>query len=483
MHTTLKVTGLLFLALFYLGIVLFKVNNLHYNSPFNDEAVYVIVGQLGLFYKDWESLSPFNWVGGIPYLYPVLTALFYSIGGIELTRLVNVLFFLFSLYFIYRITFSLRIGDKNKKRTAALIACLVLGYSQTSHYVSRLATYDAPGFFLMIVAVFFMIAASKPFQYPGKYYFLSALFLLLSFFVKYSSGVFIPLLVSTSFLLINRLDKTKRKIWLIYQITPIALALSFFILQRHQSLLIFYHDQMRAGTASLMEILNIWWLETRYSLLIFVPGSIGLFIKKRYRLWLGILLFSTALLIVHFQSMRSATLDKHLIYYAAGISIIGGLGMSELYEFGQKKTTRAFSKISIILILFLFVHLSAREYFKYDLLWTNTESVHNYIVDSVDANTVVVSQLGASTQLALLNKTPISNIFTFDWIAYGDLIQEKALVKGIDDGYFDLIILEPNNPFYSSDHQQMLQLTEESVDESYSINYQSDNFLVYQRSY
>ena len=69
--------GLLFLASF-----LVRTINLSYNIPFYDEAVYVVIGRLGLYQHDWWSYNAASWVAGSSFLYPSLAALSYNLRGI-----------------------------------------------------------------------------------------------------------------------------------------------------------------------------------------------------------------------------------------------------------------------------------------------------------------------------------------------------------------------------------------------------------------
>jgi hypothetical protein len=478
-----KIISFLFFLLFAISILLSKSYNLDYNSPFNDEAVYVVVGKMGLFNGDWESLTPFNWVGGVPFVYPLISGGLYALGGIELARLFNVVLFMLSLYFVYQIAYHLAESDQRLARNGALIAVLGLGFSQSGYYVSRLATYDMPSFFLIIVAFYFMVAASKPFLFPGQYYFLSSMFALLSFFMKYSTGIFIPIIALLSFLLIDKKNKDKKKAWFIYQVLPIVIALSSFVWLRHQSLTIFYQEQMQGITSDLTTILRVIWTETRYSLILMIPGTIGLMIARKFKLLLTILTISAALIVIHLQSLRVATLDKHLFMSAAGFCLIGGLGIAELYQRAKSPKIQPLFKIAIIFTLILFTHFSSSAYSKYNQMWTNTHPVHQSVYTMVNGEAVVLTQLGASSQLALFSKTPVSKVHTFDWVYYDGVSQEKALVKGIDDGYFDVIILEKDNPFYTSYHQRMHQLAQETIDGAYQLNYEDNNFLVYQRIY
>ena len=67
--------------------LLIRVIGINYNSAFNDEAIYVVVGRLGIFANDWWSYGAKLWMAGLPYIYPPLTALAYEVGGLAGSRL------------------------------------------------------------------------------------------------------------------------------------------------------------------------------------------------------------------------------------------------------------------------------------------------------------------------------------------------------------------------------------------------------------
>ena len=89
---------LLFLIILSLIV---RVVNLNYNSFLNDEAIYVVVGKLGLFNGDWSSYNANAWMAGSQYIFPTLTAVAYFFGGITASRFVNVLFGVLSVMLVY----------------------------------------------------------------------------------------------------------------------------------------------------------------------------------------------------------------------------------------------------------------------------------------------------------------------------------------------------------------------------------------------
>lgn|SRR3989344_87091 len=175
--------------------------NLNYNSPFNDEAIYVVVGQTGLFLGDWVSYNAASWMAGHPYFYPSITAIAYKIGGIAQSRFVNVAFGILTLYTIYQIIIILY-ERGNKKLFPGLITIALLGITPIGVYVSRLATYDAPSFFFIFLGLYFISIANLTkfnFEQTARFYFLAALSIFLAVGFKIISAIYVPFFVLYSY--------------------------------------------------------------------------------------------------------------------------------------------------------------------------------------------------------------------------------------------------------------------------------------------
>jgi len=151
-----------------------RIINLNYNSPFNDEAIYIVLGRLGVFQFDWYSYNASQWVAGSIYIYPSITAISSMVFGIAGSRFINVLFMMITLIAIFLITHML---TNRKGFTAATISAALLGGSSVSYYISRLATYDMPSFFFLILSVYFLIVAQHSDNKMSIPYFFSSVFL------------------------------------------------------------------------------------------------------------------------------------------------------------------------------------------------------------------------------------------------------------------------------------------------------------------
>lgn len=93
-----------------------RIYNLNYNSPFNDEAIYIVLGRLGIFQGDWWIYNAASWMAGQPYVYPSMTAIAYMSGGIVASRVLNVLIGLLAIESMFALTYLISPGTETQKR-------------------------------------------------------------------------------------------------------------------------------------------------------------------------------------------------------------------------------------------------------------------------------------------------------------------------------------------------------------------------------
>src|SRR6266852_5974158 len=78
--------------------------NLNYNSPFSDEATYIVIGRLGIFQGDWWTYNASAWLAGFPYIYPPMTAIASMTAGILGSRFLNVLLGVLTVEAVFLLT-------------------------------------------------------------------------------------------------------------------------------------------------------------------------------------------------------------------------------------------------------------------------------------------------------------------------------------------------------------------------------------------
>jgi 4-amino-4-deoxy-L-arabinose transferase-like glycosyltransferase len=470
------------LALLLMASFIVRVINLNYNSPFNDEAIYIVVGKLGIFQRDWWSYNATSWMAGYPYIYPAFAALSSVTGGIVGARMLNVIFGVLAIETTYKIASML--AKPSRSVLAGIIAATIMAASSVSIYVSRLATYDMPSFYFLLLSILFLLLAQKKDENPGKWYFLSAVTLILSFFTKIVVGVYIPGMIIYSYLVARSIGKQKLFFWKRYFSIPILVVIATYILTNLSSIRTYFNTQTAREQATFMDLVqNI----ANYTYLIWgllALGILGLILKKEFKKLAILSTCSLLILSIHFYMHRLATLDKHIYLFLFFSSLIAGLGISNIADFIIKKVkVKAFLYSGLTIVMLVFATASYIEAQRFNDLWSNNYNLLNYLSENEQPGDKVLVESGAAPILATYDKNFPTNTSTFDYFKYGQLEGEEAYRKAVKDGYFDLIQLEENTHAKSSNVSNMHTMVAENISSSYQLAYSKDGFLVYRRKF
>src|SRR3990167_5338459 len=290
------------LSIILLSAFLIRTINLNYNSPFLDEAIYINLGKI--FWKGhWSELfEDISWVGGFPFFYPPLSAMFHALGGIVATRFFNVLLGVGSVFLVYKFTREIfPVSSEKESKTAGLVAAALMATSAIPITFSRLATYDALLVFLFLAGV--VALARAVFEGERNAYVAGAVLLFLAFLAKYIAVIYIPLLLLVTLYLAV---KTKRgeavegiltTFWvpllllaIIYATTTFSELKGFLSAKTSEE-----HDSA----------ITIVWLFLKYSPIVFLASipSFYSMVKKKVGVLATILAFGATLpLLVHLVS-------------------------------------------------------------------------------------------------------------------------------------------------------------------------------------
>lgn len=179
----------IFLSFIIVFAFVIRIYNLNFNSPFLDEALYIIRGLNTLNGNIGETLEDTSWVGGNPFFYPLLSGIFYSLGGIVGTRFLNVVLGTICVFLIYAFTKQLLLfKDKRTNEIAGLAAAGIMATTTVAITSSRLAIYDALSFTLFLFALVTLHKAI--YSGEGKFYVQASITLFLSFLAKYIVAIF-----------------------------------------------------------------------------------------------------------------------------------------------------------------------------------------------------------------------------------------------------------------------------------------------------
>ncbi len=322
----LLASSIIFYLILFLAFVV-RVINLNYNSAFNDEAIYIVIGRMGLFASDWWSYGAKLWMAGLPYIYPSLSALAYQTGGLVSSRFLNVIFGVILVEEVYRFTSLLNLYDKRTNTAAALIAAFIAAFSGIGIFVSKLATYDMPSFLLLLVGINSFLKA-KHFS-NGKYYFLTFLCLFLAFLTKIVIAIFLPILFVASILIMRNRPPKHKKLAITYLYMPFAISTALYFYFYGQNLLTYIstHKNM-GGSDNYLSIPSLIWSEVKIPLILFLPSAFLIIQSKKLKVLISLTILSAAIPIFHLVFSRFATLDKHLFLTIIFLSVVVGYGAS-----------------------------------------------------------------------------------------------------------------------------------------------------------
>ena len=156
-----------------------------HNGVFMDEAEYIASGHLELdhlLHGVPETLGFDQYFSGVPALYPVLSALLDSAGGLVLVRLFSLLCTAGTIALLYSLTRRLF-----NERTACC-AIAVYAVVEPTIFLANFATFDAPVLFLLALALWIVVASARK---RGAWYLFAVPALGLAIGFKYFAAVFL----------------------------------------------------------------------------------------------------------------------------------------------------------------------------------------------------------------------------------------------------------------------------------------------------
>lgn len=459
-----------------IGAFLTRVIHLNYNSAFNDEGIYIVIGRMGLFAHDWWSYGAKLWMAGLPYVYPPLSALAYELGGLSGARLLNVIFGVLLVEEVYRFTKLLHLYDKKVNEIAALIAAFLAAFSGIGIFLSKFATYDMPSFLLFMIGINSFLKA-KYFA-NGKYYFLAFLCLFTAFLTKIVIAIFFPILFVLSLIQFRTMTSKDKKRMISYLYAPFLIAVAIYILFYQENILTFIATHKDQGkTAGLAPILSLIWDEVHILLLLFVPSAIGFIASKKTKMLATLSVLSFVIPVFHMALLRYATLDKHLYLTILFLSVIVGYGTS-LAISSHNRISKVLIKVGIPIVLAWYLLNAQHILYIREHDWDDNIDTQNYLRENAQLGDKVLTQGGGAIILALYDKIfPPKNIVTFDWIDYSGLVGERGYAQAVTDGYFDFIELNSG----VNDTIPLTKIIKDNLSETYYLAYKNNASEIYEK--
>jgi putative flippase GtrA len=171
--------------------VLLSLRLIWSNNVYTDEALYLYSGGQELSY--WLHGSPHGlgyqtYFSGAPVVYPPLGAIVNSVGGLVAARLLSLVFLLGSTSLLYVAT------SRVFGKPTAMLGTALFGALAVTQFLSALATYDAMGMFLLVLAAYLVIGRPSTNVGPGSIV-LAAAVLALANACKYSTALWDPVII------------------------------------------------------------------------------------------------------------------------------------------------------------------------------------------------------------------------------------------------------------------------------------------------
>lgn len=469
-----------FLFYFIVGMtIILLVWGLPKSSPTNDEAVYIVIGQEGLFRHDWTELNPAGWVGGYIKLYPVVSALSYQLLGITGSRLLSV----FSIVILLEITMIFGFVFSSKKPQAmkiGIISSVLLLTAPAFWRVGRLATYDSLSYVLFFLSIVSFIKAVQDTSLSGKWFFFSSLAFLVSLLTKYSVFIYLPGWLAFSYYLIYKKQPEVKKIYLLYFFTPLLGGIVSYSLIYFSDLITFYFSQIASQEAVPFFLLeNFFNKELLFFLPWFIAGTIGMFFQKKWKTWLLLSGSGLLMIIVHLFGKRLETFDKHILISIVFFSLVAGIGITRVIDSLPKMSRFLF----IPCLALIFLHQISNAYATVRHEQEDTREIESFLSSQVVSTDRVLTETGPSVMLKLASKISPTHITTFDWFLYKDISDETSYQQAVIDGYFSYI--EVSKPMFSDTEavREKREYITDNIFPHYTQVFETDRQIVYKRTY
>lgn len=428
----------------FLGAIIFvafliRVVNLNYNTPFLDEAIYIVLGKKILDLQIAQIAGSISWVGGFPFFYPLLSAIYYSVGGIFASRLLNVILGTTIVYFVYLFARSLKLLDtRNENKWVGFGAAMFMATSASAIYASRLAIYDTLGVFLFVISLIFLQKAIK--TDSRQLYLKSAAILFLSLLAKYITLIFVPFFAIANFFLSKKYENNVK-----FFLFPLFLLILGYYYLNFESLNEFYSTQ---GVGLKTEVVEIFKNFTLFGYILAVVGSALIFKRQKF-LVVSLLGLSFVPFIFHLISVNSSSVAQHAYFSLIFISPLVGALFAKMV----KKHKLGFFLVEALVIANLY--FSAQILSGLENFWPNSERAMSVLAAEIDSDDRILTESGDVTTLALYDRLSSENIFGPFEFSFKELEGYDAYSLALEEGFFNYVELDSTS--FDQDTRSMIE--------------------------
>ena len=456
-----------YVFLLAIAVVAFVIRayNLSYNSIFVDEAFYIVIGQDILAGKIVEVYGAISWVGAFPFIYPLFSGIFYSLGGIIGTRLLNVELGTICVVLVFLFTRSLNLfSDKRSNNIAGLVAASLLATTAVPIQLSRIAIYDMLSFTIFLLGLIFYLKAFG--EKNKKWYFLAAVTIFVSYLAKYITLIYIPIFIVSGWFV----PEIRRKNFTFYFSVPLFIFTSLYILINLPNLLEYFSGQVGDTSTTQLDVLNVFWQASASILGLAIVGA-AIFWKEKKESVMALLFMAAVPVLLHTFTTNNTSSEQHA--FLVLIFLFPLVAAFFTYLITKSRIVGITVTVMFVILNFFYSYPQVRAA---ENFWPNSEAAIAVIKKNVSSGDVILAEGSDTVFLGLGRKIPIEQVvgpFVFE---YKNLEGIGAYLKAIDDRYFKLVELE--SVYFSEEDMQKI---EERLELGYTKIFDDGKIRVYQR--
>lgn len=413
-----------------------RMYNINYNTAFLDEAQYITEGLKILSGNIESGIGAVSWIGGSPFMFPMLSALFYAVGGLIGSRLFMVILGTVCVYLMYLFTKELLFfkTEKSNER-AGLIAAAFMAVTTIAIITSRLAIYDGLAFTLFLLGI--VIFHRAIYSGERRYYLIASVVFFLSFLAKYIVLIFFPFLLLVPLLLAIRMKSMRSlKGVSVYFCLPFILLTGLYIGINFTALSEFFVNQGVVSRTSFSEVFRLFW---EYTVVTYILCFLGLaFLWKHDKPLILLLLFFSALpLIVHGITGNDSSVQQHtFLSLIFALPVLGAIGAALI----QKR--KLVGKVLLVIALGIQVLVTMPQVQSAENFWPNLTEASTILNAKLQPNDRVLAESGDSLYLEISDKIAHEQIEGPFVFSYDEKEGREAYVAAINNGYFRFVQLD-----------------------------------------
>lgn len=455
---------------FLFGSFMVLINDLNYNTLFEDEAINAVVGKdlLGGIYS--RNAISFHFGS---YLYPALSAIINKAGGVTAIRLASAVLMCLTTAFIY---FTTR---KLFGRKASLFGMMLFSFSGIILNLGQLAVYDSLALPFLAASLFLLVTASTSQQHQEHLILASSACAILATLSKYIGLIYLPALFLTALALFWLKGAPLRQVLVTlfkYFVLPIVQALSVYAAFYWNELTQVFQEQ-GFSLAPRSLILKIIGQEIGFILPLALIGLVLLVfafthdrnLNSQPSLWSEksqinwhklprashILIFALFFILLcawlaaplqHLLSANARSLWKNCAYSLIFLSPLAGYCLAEVVQFLRSRnlTVNVIGILSLCAGTFYFANKALDSNWSFHRSWPNTEEAIAYLRKAgLDENSRVLAEEMDVYQYYFASEIDNSQVWNNFWyMEYGGVSGAEGALAAIRDGALDFVIID-----------------------------------------